>query len=398
MPLLKIVTSIETGFGGTLGHLGIIIGLGGILGKFLSEGGAAQQISMTLINKFGKKNVGWAVALASFVLGITLFFEVSFIILVPIVFTVVIDAGLSLLSVAMPMLVAISITHCFLPPHPGPTAVAGIFSANIGLTLFYGIIIAIPVLLIGLLYSKTLRNIKPELPKNLVSTKIFPEEELPSFGSSILIALCPVILIVINVIAGFFFAQESLILNITGFIGNADIALLISVFIALYFFGIRGKRKPMKEMMNLLQASLLSLGGIVFIIGAGGAFKQVILDTGMSDYIGGLMSNVHLSPLVLAFLVTVVIRLAVGSATVAVFTSSAIVLPLIAASEIRPELFVLAVTTGSTFGGPPNEAGFWMVKEFFNLSLWENVRVYTIMLSIISVCGFIGVMLLSLVV
>ena len=398
MPLLKIVSSIETGFGGTLGHLGIIIGLGGILGKFLSEGGAAQQISMTLINKFGKKNVGWAIALASFVLGITLFWEVAFIILVPIVFTVVIAAELPLLSVAMPMLVAISVTHCFLPPHPGPTAVVGIFSANIGLTLLYGLIIAIPVLIIGVLYSKTLRKLNPVIPKNLVTTKIFTEEELPTFGVSVLIAICPVILIVINVIAGFVFPKGSPILNVTGFIGNADIALLISVFIALYFFGLRRKRKPMQEMMNLLQSALLSLGGIVFIIGAGGAFKQVILDSGMSTYIGGLMSNLHLSPLVLAYLVTVVIRMAVGSATVTVFTSSAIILPLIAGSGIPPELFVLAVTTGSTFGGPPNDAAFWMTKEFFNLSLWENVRVYSIMLTIVSVCGFIGVMALSLVV
>lgn len=398
MPLLKIVTSIESGLGGTLGHLGIIIALGGVLGKFLAEGGAAQRIAMTLVDKFGKKNVAWAIALASFVIGTTLFWEVSFIILVPIVFTVVIAAELPLLSVAMPMLTAISVTHCFLPPHPGPTAVAGIFGASIGLTLFYGLIIAIPALIVGVLYAKTFRKTNPAVPTNLVATKIFAEEELPSFGVSVWIALFPVILIVINVMAGFVFPKGSPVLRVTEFIGNADIALIISVFIALYFLGLRGKKKTMKEMMKTLEAGLCSLGALLLIIGGGGAFKQVILDSGMSTYIGSLMGGLHIAPLLLAYLVTIVIRMAVGSATVTVFTSSAIVLPLIAGSGIPPELFVLAVTTGSTFGGPPNDAAFWMTKEFFNLDLWENVKVYSGTLTIISVIGFIGIILESLIV
>lgn len=396
MPLLKIVGSIESGLGGTLGHLGIIIALGGILGRFLSESGAAPRIALTLVNKFGKQKVAWAIALASFVLGITLFWEVAFIILIPIVYTVAMAASLPLLSVAMPMLAAITVTHCFLPPHPGPTAVCGIFGANIGLTLIYGLIIAISCLIVGVLYTKVLlHNTKSEIPMHLVSDKKFEEKDLPTFGISVFCAVCPVILIVLHLVAEFIFPKDSSVLTATGFVGNADVALLISAFIAMYLFGLRGNKKKMPELMKILEQGLCSLGALVFVIGGGGAFKQVILDSGMSTYIGGLMSNLEIAPLILAYLVTVVIRMAVGSATVTVFTASAIILPLIPGSGIAPELFVLAVTTGSTFGGPPNDAAFWMTKEFFNLSLMGTVKVYSGMLTLVSVLGFIGVLIES---
>ena len=395
MPLLKIVGSIESGLGGTLGHLGIIIALGGILGRFLSESGAAPRIALTLVNKFGKKKVAWAIALASFVLGITLFWEVAFIILIPIVYTVAMAASLPLLSVAMPMLAAITVTHCFLPPHPGPTAVCGIFGANIGLTLIYGLLIAIPCLIVGVLYTKVLlHNTVSEIPMHLVSDKKFEEEDMPSFAVSVFCAICPVILIVLHLIAEFT-APGSDILTATGFIGNADVALLLSAFIAMYLLGIRSNKK-MPELMKILEQGLCSLGALVFVIGGGGAFKQVILDSGMSSYIGGLMSNLEIAPLLLAYLVTVVIRMAVGSATVTVFTASAIILPLIPDSGIAPELFVLAVTTGSTFGGPPNDAAFWMTKEFFNLSLIGTVKVYSGLLTLVSILGFIGVLIESM--
>ncbi|QDR80286.1 gluconate:H+ symporter [Sporomusa termitida] len=398
LPLMKVIASIEAGLGGTLGHLAIILGLGAMLGRLMSDCGAAQKIALTLVNKFGRKNVKWAMALTGFIVGIALFWEVAFVILIPIVFTVATTAELPLLEVGLPALAAISVAHCFLPPHPGPVAIANIFHANIGLTLVYGLIISIPAVLIGgPLWHKLFRKWSIEIPQGLISTKIYKEEDLPGFGVSLITAMAPVILIIGSMIGEHIVAKGSGAAAFFKFIGNTDISLLISVFLALFTFGLqRGKKLP--EIMSTIEASIKAIAMIMLVIGAGGAFKQVIIDSGIAQYIASLMVGVSLSPYVMAFIVTAFIRVAVGSSTVTVFTAAGILTSLAAMPEVNKELFVLTISAASMFGLPPTDAAFWMCKEYFNLSFGQTVKVVTGMTSVIALCGLAGVLALSLVI
>jgi len=398
LPLLKVISSIETGMGGTLGHLAIILGLGAMFGKIMADGGGAQRIADTLIEKFGRNNVAWAVAITGFIVGITLFWEVSFVVLIPIVFTISVAGKIPLLEVALPMMASITISHCFLPPHPGPVAIADIFHANVGLVLIYGIIISIPTLIVaGPLFYKLVKKagVNTEIPNGLAVAKVFRAEELPGFGISIFTALVPVILIIASLIAEFTLPKTSSIATIFKFVGTTDIALLIALFVSLYSFGFR-QGKNMRELMISVEGSAKSIAMIILIIGGGGAFKQVIIDSGIGAYVATLMVGVPLSPLLLAWVITAIIRVAIGSATVTIFTAAGIVLPLLAQTGANPELMVLAVACGSVFFDPPTDAAFWMVKEYCNFSLPQTIAIWGGMTTIISVMGLIGVMTLSL--
>lgn len=399
MPPLKIVTSIETGLGGTLGHLAIIIGLGAIFGKIISEGGGAHRIASTLINIFGEKRVDWAICVASFLLGVILYYEVSYILIIPIVYTLAIEAKVKLMKVGIPFLASISIAHVFLPPHPGPTAISAALGANLGLVLLYGIILAIPAAVIfGPLFSKLYKNWNIEIPKHLVTQREFNMDEVPSFSTSILTAVLPVILILVGVIAEFSLSKTSIIYKILTFIGNADIALLISLLIAIYVFGLYRNRKPMTDLMKIVEQSLISMGGIIFILGGGGAFKQVILDSGMANYIADFTSGWNISPFILAWIIAVIIRIAVGSATVTVLTTAGIMVPILKATGVSPELMVLAIGSASIAWAPPSDVSFWMTKEYFNLSIGQTIKSVCFMYTIVAIYGLLGVLALSTVV
>ncbi|GHV54721.1 gluconate transporter [Deltaproteobacteria bacterium] len=397
MDFLAIVTSIEAGLGGTLGHLGLIIALGAILGKLLSDGGGAQRIATTFINTFGEKHVEWGMCMAAFVLGAILFWEVSFVLLLPIVYTVAMEARVRLLRVAIPFVMSITIAHCFLPPHPGPVAIAGIFNANLGLVLFYGLLVSIPAAVIFGPGVAKLYKWDVEIPHNLATRTDFKEEEMPGFGISLLTALAPVFLILIGVVVQFIMPKGFFVTNVLRFIGHADIAMLLAVLMALYVFGTRGQKRTIGQQMKSVEAGLMSMGAILFVIGGGGAFKQVILDSGIDKYIAQVTSMWAISPLVLGWLVTVCIRFCVGSATVTVLTASAIVLPIQQASGASPELMVLAIATASIFGGPPNDAAFWMVKEYFNLSITQTVKFWSVQASLLAIFGLLGVLSLNMI-
>jgi len=399
MDPLTIVESIEAGLGGILGHIAIIIGLGVIFGQIISEGGGAHRIARTLIDVFGKQNVDWAITVASFVLGIILFFEVSFILLIPIVYVVVKETNTNFLKVALPFLAAVSITHVFLPPHPGPTAVAYELNANLGVVLFYGLILSIPaVVIFGPIFAKFYRHWDIKVPDYLVPNKEFNMNEVPSITTSIIVTLSPVFLILIGVISEFTLAEGSTLNKTLTFIGNADIALLISVFIAMYVFGIHKKRKSMKELMEIAEKALVSMGGILFIVGGGGAFKEVIVDSGMADYIAEFTSEWNISPYILAWIVAAILRLAVGSATVTVLTASGVMIPIIAATGATPELMVIAITSASIAWGPPSDVAFWFAKEYFNLTMIQTVKSVCVMFTLLALYGLLGVIILSTVI
>jgi Gnt-I system high-affinity gluconate transporter len=396
MPPAVVLKSVKTGVGSTLGDVALIICLGAILGKMLELSGAAGQIANTLIRSFGKKNIQWAVLLTGFFVGIPLFYNAGFIILVPLIFSIARTAGLPLLYVAIPMAASLSTTHCFLPPHPGPMFLVGAFKADLGKTLMYGLIISIPVVILaGPVLGNFLKRMNVDIP---APGKIeIQEKELPGIFESFILALLPVILIALAVIANSFFPTDTLVKRIILFLGDATIALLSSVILAVFFLGIR-KGKTMQQMTQWLNDAVSGVAVILLIITAGGVFKQVLIDSGTAAYITSFSKEWSIPPLVFAWLVTALLRVAIGSATVAGITAAGIVSPLVAAGVVSPELMVLAVGTGSVFGSHVNDSGFWMFKEFFNLSLKQTFLSWTLMETTISILGLIGVLILQMVV
>ena len=286
MAPLEAIESIQNGLGGTLGSLTMIIIFGAILGKLMTDSGGAQRIAITLIKAFGKNRVQLAAVLTASVVGIALFFETGVVVLIPLVFTIATAAGVPVLYVGMPVIAALITMHGFVPPHPGPTAVASVFEANIGKTLLYGIVIAIPAIIIGgPLFTKLFKkeDLEIDIPKGLYNPKEFKDEEMPGFVTSLLTSLMPVILIASQVIVELTI-PESAIMPIFNFIGNANVALLLSVILAFFTFGLNRGRK-MKEIMNSLTEAVSGIAMILLIIAAGGAFKQVLIDSHIDQYI-----------------------------------------------------------------------------------------------------------------
>ncbi len=395
MPIDKVVTSIKNGVGGTLGSLALIIGFGAILGKLLADCGGAQRIATTLIEKFGKKKIQWAVLITGVVVGFALFYEIGFVLLIPLVFTIAAEAEIPLLFIGIPMAAALSVTHGFLPPHPGPTAIAGIYNANISKTLLYGAILGIPTAIIsGPVFSKLLKKMEHPVPKGLYNPKIFAEEEMPNFGISVLTALIPVFFMAVEAVANMTLPKDSTIVRYASFFGDPVIALLIAVIVALFTFGLSRKKK-MEEIMQTVADAITTIAMVLLIIGGGGALKQVLVDSGVSNYIAGAMQGSNISPLLLAWLIAALLRIALGSATVAAMTAAGIVAPIVAVTGVSPELMVIATGSGSLIFSHVNDPGFWLFKEYFNLSIPETLKSWSAMETLISVCGLLGVLLIN---
>ena len=299
MHLQSIVESIQKGIGDTLGFLVLILGFGAMLGKLVADSGAAQRITSKLIASFGIKYIQWAVVVAGFIVGVPMFYSVGFVILIPLVFTVAASSGLPLIYVGLPMLASLSVTHGFLPPHPAPTAISSMFNADIGKTLLYGIIVAIPSIIIaGPLFSRTIKNINATPLKEFYNPVILKDEEMPGMGVSIFTALLPVILIIFSSVFTIVYKGDSMLKEIIEFIGNPVIAMLISVLVAIYTLGLSRKKK-MKELMGSISSSVSSITMILLIISGAGALKQILIDSGVSDYIGSLLDGSQISPLYL---------------------------------------------------------------------------------------------------
>lgn len=397
MPLDTIVTTIEKGMGDTLGHIAIIFGLGSILGKLLSDGGGATRIADTLINVFGKKYVTWAMIIASFIIGISLFLEVAFVLLIPLVFTLAKRMQISNLTVGLPMATSIAVTHGFLPPHPGPVAISEAVNANIGHVLMYGVIIGIPLaIIVGAIFPKIAHKLTPEAFKRkgnqaaVGEFKVFENKDLPSFGMSLLTALAPVILMILATIVQLITGNEDGKANgfegFIYFIGTSVTAMLIAVLFAIYSMGIR-RKQSMKQIMDTVSNAITPIAMLILIIGGGGTFKQILIDGGVGDTISEIFKGTEMSPLILAWLAAALLRTALGSTTVAAISSVGIVLPLLQSSDVNISLVVLAIGAGSIFCSHVNDAGFWMFKEYFGLTMKETFLTWTLLESILSVVG-----------
>jgi Gnt-I system high-affinity gluconate transporter len=396
MNISQISASVTKGIGNTLGPLVIILGFGAMLGKLVADSGAAQQITASLTKIFGTKNIQWGMALAGLVIGIPLFYTAGFIVVVPLIFAIAATTRLPLLYIGVPMLAALSVAHGFLPPHPSPTAIAEQLHASISKTLIYGIIIALPTItLAGPLFAKTLRKYNPDPSNTIFQIHSMPENEMPGIGISLVTALMPVILLTVTALVLYFVPATSALGKIMQFLGDPNIAMLLSVLIAVYFLGMkRGHKIPV--IMKKLDEAFKSISVILLIIAGSGVFMQIMSDGGVSIYIGQILKDMQLSPLILGWLIAAIIRVCIGSATVAGLTTVGIMLPILGINQhIRPELMVLSIGAGSLMFSHVNDGGFWLFKEYFNLTIRQTFLTWTIMETIVSVTGLIGVLILS---
>jgi Gnt-I system high-affinity gluconate transporter len=394
MAVTALMSSIQKGIGDVVGSLMIILCVGAMLGKLIADSGAANKIATGLIQLFGTKYIQWALVLTAFIVGIPLFYGVGFVLLVPLVITVAARYNLPAVYLGLPTLAALSVTHGFLPPHPSPVALAEQFNANIGLTLFYGIIIAIPTIIIaGPIFSVTLKKYTAK-PLAIFSSATISEEQSPSMGASLMAAFLPVLLIGLDTIISLTQTENNTATQIIHIIGDPSVAMLISFLISLYTLGI-AQGKTIKNMMGPIGDSVKEVSSILLIIAGAGALKQILLDTGMSIELIKPLTNLSLHPLLLAWLIAAILRVSIGSATVAGLTTAGIVAPLIASSGVNPCLMVLATGAGSVFFSHVNDPGFWMFKEYFNLTVKETFKTWSTMETIVSVVGLVGVFILN---
>lgn len=388
MPFTKVMASVNNGIGTTLGPLVMVLSLGAMLGKLVEDTGVAQKIVQVLVGAFKKKNIQWAVLFIGILIGIPLFYNAGFVVLIPLVFTIAASTKLPVLYVGIPMAAALSITHGFLPPHPGPILLATAFKADVGKTLIYGLILSLPIAAIAGIFLTRL-IIKPTAVVTEVADKAeAPQPLLPSASKSFFIALLPVLLITVGTI-GTSMSGNNSSKNIFIFLQDPTVALLIAVLTAVALL-----RLPMAKAMDTCVAGVKSIAMILLIIAAGGAFKQILIDSGIGKQIAAQASLLHLSPLLLAWCITALLRIALGSATIAAITASGIVLPFIGAG-VSPELMVLSVGAGSLMLSHVNDTGFWMFKEYFGLTLKQTFLTWTLMETTISVLGLLGVLLLQ---
>ncbi|MED1793172.1 GntP family permease [Brevibacillus nitrificans] len=402
MPLVKVVDSIKDGMGGTLGFIAIVLALGTMLGKMMAESGGAERIARTLINRFGEKNVHWAMMFVAFIVGIPVFFQVGFVLLIPLVFTIARQTGVSLVKIGIPLIAGLSIVHGIVPPHPAAMAAVDLFQADVGKTIMLSIIVALPSAIIaGPLYgtwiSKRVQtSISPELASQLSEPK--DERDLPSFGITVFTVLLPVLLMLLATIADVNLPKEDMLRQWADFIGNPITSLLIAVIISFWTLGFnRGFTKD--DILKFTNDCLAPTATILLVIGAGGAFNKVLLNSGVGDYIAELATASAISPIFLGWLIAALIRVATGSATVSMMTAAGIVGPIaLQIPGTSPELLVLATGAGSLILSHVNDSGFWLIKEYFNMSVQDTLKTWTVMETILSVVAIILIMALSLVV
>ncbi len=397
MPAGNIVKSFENGNGGTLGHIAIVVGLGTMLGKMMAESGGAEQIATTLIRWFGEKHIHWAMMFVAIIVGLPVFFEVGFVLLIPIAFNVAKRTGKSLLLIGLPMVAGLSVVHGLIPPHPAALLAVQAYGADIGKTITYGLIVGIPTAIVAGPLFALLVHRYVKLPENNPLAAQFVDSsngaasrrrELPSFGITLFTILLPVLLMLVGSWSDLVFAPKSVPNELLRFIGNSDVALLISVLVSFWTFGAR-RGFTREQIQKFCGDCLAPIAGITLIVGAGGGFGGVLRDSGISHQIVAVATQAQLSPLLFAWFVAALIRLATGSATVAMTTACGIVAPIAkaAAIHVQPELLVLATGSGSLIFSHVNDGGFWLIKEYFGMTVGQTFKTWSLCETIISLLG-----------
>ncbi|WP_037604388.1 GntP family permease [Streptacidiphilus rugosus] len=400
-PFDKLTSSFATGFGATVTSVGLLIGLGAMLGKLLADSGGANVIADTVLARSGGRKLPWAMALIAAVLGLPLFFEVGVVLLIPIVLLVARRGNIPVLRVGIPALAGLSVLHGLIPPHPGPLVAVDALHADLGVTLALGLLVAVPTLIVaGPLFARLAERWVGHLdiPERTLPVEAERPERAPSFGAVLGTILLPVVLMLLKALVDVVVDDpKDAVQRAFDFVGSPTVALLIAVLVAMVTLG-RGAGFTKARISATVERSLAPIAGIVFIVGAGGGFKQTLVDAGVGNAVSSWADKLHLPVLLLGWLIAVLIRLATGSATVATITAAGIVAPLAAGmSSSHTALLVLAVGSGSLFFSHVNDAGFWLVKEYFGMSVGQTVKSWSVMETVISVTAILIILPLSLV-
>lgn len=398
IPLSEVPAVVNRGVGSIMESLTLIIIFGAMLGKLVAESGAAGRIASVMVGAFGTKRIQWGLMLTGFAVGIPLFYNIGFVLLVPIIFSVAFRYKFPPVYIGLPMLASLSVAHGFLPPHPSPVALVAQFGANMGLTLIYGLIVAIPAIVVaGPIFSQTLKRIKSGPVALFSADEAEAPRPQPGTLNSFLSATLPVFLLIL------FALPEQLggelppaYRELAAFAGSPTVVMLLAILIAAYTLGLRQGR-TMKQVMGIFAEAVKEIAGILLIIAGSGVFKQVMEQSGVSQQLAGLLGQLPIHPLVLGWMMAAVIRALIGSATVAALTAASVLIPLVGESGADPNLMVLAVGAGSLMFSHVNDSGFWMFKEYFNISLADTLRSWSMMEIIVSTVGICGVMALNLI-
>lgn len=398
IPAKDVVFVYEAGVGKTLGHIALVVALGTMLGKMMAESGGAEQIARTMIRWFGEKNVHWAMVFIAFLVGFPIFFEVGFVLLIPIAFNVARRTGTSMLLVGLPMVAGLSVVHGLVPPHPAAMIAVGEYQANVGRTISYALLVGIPTAIIaGPIFAKWIAP-RIQLPAvNPLEEQFIhadAERQLPGFGITLATILLPVFLMLLGGWANVIATPGTALNDFLLFIGNSVVALLIATLVSFYTLGIaRGFNRD--SILKFSHDCLAPTAGITLLVGAGGGLNRILVEAGIAKEIVAFSSDMALTPLMMGWLVAALMRVATGSATVAMSTAAGIVAPIaIAANYPHPELLVIATGAGSLILSHVNDGGFWLIKEYFNMTVTQTLKTWTVLETIISVValGFVSLL------
>ena len=398
MPLATVVKAFQDGVGSSLGFIAIVVGLGTMLGKMMAESGGAARIAKTLIDAFGAAHVHWAIMFVAFIVGIPVFFQVGFVLLIPLVFTIARQTGTSLLKVGLPLVAGLSVVHGMVPPHPAAMLAVATFKADVGLTILYALIVGLPTAaLAGPVYATWIapRILLPA--DNPLATQLQSDDSraLPGFGITMFTVLLPVLLMLANSTAEVVLPDDSGIRHALAFVGSPIVSLLLALLFSFWSLG-AAQRFTKDQVLKFCNDCLAPTATILLVIGAGGGFNRVLIESGVGRAIAGVATATHASPLLLAWIIAALIRVATGSATVAMTTAAGIVAPIaVLRPGTSPELLVLATGAGSLMLSHVNDSGFWLIKEFFNMTVPQTLRTWTVVETIVGVAGLMFTLLLA---
>ncbi len=400
MPLIGVIESIQKGMGSTLGFVAVVVGLGAMFGQMLQVSGGAERLAQTLLQRFGEDKAQWSLGLTGFLVAIPVFFDVGFIILVPLIYGLAQKTGRSLLYYGIPLLAGLAVTHSFVPPTPGPIAVANLLGADLGWVILFGALAGIPAMIVaGPLFGRWIaKRIHVGVPDYMQLTPIPADRELPSFLTVAGIILVPLALILINTVTNVMLPKDDPIRTVLGFLGHPFVALLIATLLAFTLLGTR-RGYTRDEVQSIATKALEPAGIIILVTGAGGVFKQVLVDSGVGQVLGNMMAGSALPPIVLAFMIAALVRVAQGSATVAMITAAGLIAPLATTLNLQGPvlgLLVISIAAGATILSHVNDSGFWLVNRYFGLDVKDTLKSWTVMETLIALIGFAVVFTLSL--
>ena len=394
IPFQQLASSVQKGIGDMAGSTLIVLCSGAMIGKLVAVSGAAEVIASRMMRIFGERYIQWGMLFTGFIIGIPIFYNVGFVLVGPIIFTVAHQYKLPIVFVGLPMLASLSVAHGFLPPHPSPSALVSIFHADLGKTLLWGLIVAFPTLVLaGPVFSSMIKNIQPVGEPPLI-THLKKPDQLPSVFNSFFSALLPVFLLIFTSFIKYLVPDQSLAGQAASFISEPSVLMILSVLFCSLSLGVF-LGKTMKQVMGLFEEAIKEIAVLILIIACSGALKQVITDSGAGNQIAEFFKQSQVNPLLLGWIIAATLRVCIGSATAAGLTAAGIILPLMSHSSINPSLMVLSIGSGSLMFSHVNDPGFWMFKEYFNLSLKDTFRSWSLMETIVSVVGLAGVMLLN---